>query len=430
MLEIHFTFVLTVITFLFTLAVLYLFLKNPKNIDFWYNFLFFLSSTIVLFGICSIEVNTVPRLAPFWTKLCYAGLTGYIYAFPFFVTAITDWEIPKPLRSALPAASLFLIFLILFTDAIVVNRPAPYARYLQAERGVFHPLYTTIIIGTVVYAYIQLIRHGRKTSGFAFDYRPVYIGTALAIALGSVDLAGALMRRPMLSFLPHPSIIAIFIAVVSFAWTFLSQYSWILQSLTRTEHEVRLLIDKSNKNFIEFVQLIAKTLDAKDHYTAGHSLRVMDYAVKIARCLKVPETDVELLKRACLLHDIGKICIPDGILNKKSPLSDHEREHIIKHPIVGRQILSTVSDFQTILDIIYAHHERVDGQGYPKGLSREEIPLLARIIAVADTYDAICSERPYRKAKNREQAIQELKKVSGTQLDERIVAAFVSLGES
>jgi putative nucleotidyltransferase with HDIG domain len=430
MLEIYFTFVLTVITFLLTLAVLYLFLKNPKNIDFLYNFLFFLSSTIVLFSIYRIEVNTVPQLAPFWTKLSYAGLTGYIYAFPLIVTAITDWEIPKLLKSALPAASLFLIFLLFFTDAIVMNRPASYAHYLQAEHGVLHPLYMTIIIGTVGYAYIQLLRHSRKTSNPAFDYRPVYIGSALAIALGSIDLTGALMRRPVLAFLPHPSLIAIFIAVISFAWTFLSQYSWILQSLTRTEHEVRLLIDRSNKNFIEFVQLIARTLDAKDHYSAGHSLRVMDYSVKIARHLKVPETDLDLLKRACLLHDIGKICIPDGILNKKSPLSDHEREHIIKHPIVGRQILSTVSDFQTILDIIYAHHERVDGQGYPKGLSRDEIPLLARIIAVADTYDAIRSERPYRKAKNREQAIQELKKVSGTQLDERIVAAFVSLVES
>jgi putative nucleotidyltransferase with HDIG domain len=287
-----------------------------------------------------------------------------------------------------------------------------------------------LFVGIIGYSFIQLIRHGRNDPERPIDFRPVFIGAALAIILGFLDLFGNLIDRPVLKFFPHPSALAIFVCVVSFTWTFLSQYSWILHSLTRSEREVEKLIAKSNRNFIEFVQLIAKTLDAKDHYSAGHSLRVMDYAVKMARVLKIPDPEIELLKHACLLHDIGKICIPDGILNKKSPLSDHEREHIIKHPIVGRQILSTVSDFQDILEVIYTHHERVDGQGYPKGLRREEIPILARILAVADTYDAMCSERPYRRAKTREQAVQELKKVRGTQLDEQIVDVFVSLVEA
>jgi putative nucleotidyltransferase with HDIG domain len=153
----------------------------------------------------------------------------------------------------------------------------------------------------------------------------------------------------------------------------------------------------------------------------------MDYSLRIARVLKLSERDRELLKNASLLHDIGKIAIPDGILNKKSALSEHELEHIYRHPVVGRQILSSVSDFEGILDIIYYHHERVDGKGYPKGLTKHEIPLLARIIAVADTYDAITTQRLPRKESGRKFAAAEMKRIRGTQLDEEIVDAFLKI---
>jgi HD-GYP domain-containing protein (c-di-GMP phosphodiesterase class II) len=141
----------------------------------------------------------------------------------------------------------------------------------------------------------------------------------------------------------------------------------------------------------------------------------------------LPKNDVDLLKQACLLHDIGKIGIPDGILNKKSALSDKEREYIFRHPAAGKQILSSVADFHGILEIIQTHHERVDGKGYPHGLNREDIPLLARILSVADTYDAICSERPYRKAKSKTQAIAELQTVKNKQLDGAIVDKFIEV---
>jgi HD-GYP domain-containing protein (c-di-GMP phosphodiesterase class II) len=134
-----------------------------------------------------------------------------------------------------------------------------------------------------------------------------------------------------------------------------------------------------------------------------------------------------MLKQACLLHDIGKIGIPDGILNKRSALNDKEREHIFRHPAVGKQILSSVADFQGILEIIQTHHERVDGKGYPQGLNQDDIPLLARILAVADTYDAMCSERPYRKAKTKLQAIAELQNVKYKQLDGAIVDKFIEV---
>ena len=176
---------------------------------------------------------------------------------------------------------------------------------------------------------------------------------------------------------------------------------------------------------MEFIQLIAKTLDAKDQYTAGHSLRVMDYAVRIANTLDLPNREIEMLKQACLLHDIGKISIPESILNKEKPLTKEERDYIMKHPEIGKKILSTVSEFKDILDIIYTHHERIDGKGYPDGITDQSIPLLARILAVADTYDAMRSERPYRRARTKKAAIDELNKIKGSQLDEEIVDTFI-----
>jgi HD-GYP domain-containing protein (c-di-GMP phosphodiesterase class II) len=108
-------------------------------------------------------------------------------------------------------------------------------------------------------------------------------------------------------------------------------------------------------------------------------------------------------------------------------LSPKDIEHIMTHPIVGKQILSTMSEFKDILDVIYHHHERIDGKGYPNGLKQRDIPLLSRILAVADAYDAMRSERPYRKAKTKDQAVHELRQVKGSQLDEKIVAAFVNI---
>ncbi len=193
------------------------------------------------------------------------------------------------------------------------------------------------------------------------------------------------------------------------------------------QRRIERLAKSSDRNFGEFIQMVTKTLNAKDSYTADHSVRVMEYSVQIANTLSLPESEIDLLKQACLLHDIGKICIPDCILNKKDVLTDEEREHIVRHPELGKQILSTVGEFKHILDIIYAHHERVDGKGYPDGRTRDEIPLLARILAVADTYDAMLPERPYRRAKTKDEAIQELHNVKGTQLDEEIVDTFIEV---
>jgi putative nucleotidyltransferase with HDIG domain len=314
-----------------------------------------------------------------------------------------------------------------FTNLIITNRLTAVNDFSEAGVGVLYSFFIVLTVAIAIYFYSQIVIYIRRHPVRNYNYTPILATTGLTILLGLLDAIGTILRKPVIPVLPEPFVIGVFLVCMGFLWTYVSQYSWVLNALDKSENEISKLVDRSNQSFMEFVTLIAKTLDAKDHYTAGHSLRVMDSSIKIARILKLPEVEIEILKQACLLHDIGKIKIPDGILNKKSPLTEKERESIYQHPLVGRQILSTVTEFQDIIDVIYAHHERVDGKGYPRGLKKDEIPLLARILSVADAYDAMRSERPYRKSKNRIQAQTELERVKGTQLDPAIVDTLVGI---
>ena len=148
--------------------------------------------------------------------------------------------------------------------------------------------------------------------------------------------------------------------------------------------------------YMESIQTLRYTVEAKDTYTRGHSDRVSEYSVLIGETLGLPEEDIKKLKIGGLFHDIGKIGVPDSILQKDGKLSDDEYSEIKNHPSIGAHILSTASIFQDILPIVKHHHERYDGKGYPSQLAGENIPYLARITAVADTFDAMTSKRSYR----------------------------------
>jgi len=175
----------------------------------------------------------------------------------------------------------------------------------------------------------------------------------------------------------------------------------------------------------EMVMALSGALDAKDKYTAGHSRRVMVYAVGIANHLGVPEKDIERLKMAALLHDIGKIGIPDAILYKESRVTDKEYTIIKKHPGIGANILKSIGVFKDLVPVVYHHHERFDGMGYPQGIYGEQIPLFSRIIAVADSFDAMTSTRPYRKALNSEAALLEIELNRGRQFDPTVSDIFI-----
>ncbi|MEW6067651.1 MAG: HD domain-containing phosphohydrolase [Nitrospirota bacterium] len=170
-------------------------------------------------------------------------------------------------------------------------------------------------------------------------------------------------------------------------------------------------------------------LDAKSTWTKGHSTRVTEYAVKIAKEIGLPEYNIEILNTAALLHDIGKIGTYDTVLDKPGRLTEDEFALVKMHPNRGAEILRPIRQFKPIIPIIKHHHERIDGKGYPDGLKGEDIPFMARILHVADSFDSMTADRPYRPAPGIEYAVSELKKYSGTQFDPKVVEAFLRVIE-
>ena len=184
---------------------------------------------------------------------------------------------------------------------------------------------------------------------------------------------------------------------------------------------------QANESLIESIFAFAKTLELKDHYTGEHVEKTVHYATEIATALRLHSYEVEMVKEAAMLHDLGKIGISEKILTKKSKLSKKELEEIKKHPSIAADILRPIHVLNAIIPFILYHHERWDGKGYPGGLKGENIPLGARIVAIADVYQALISNRPYRKAFTRTKAIRIIKECAGTQFDPRIVNVFLNI---
>ncbi|MFA5092954.1 MAG: PAS domain S-box protein [Candidatus Omnitrophota bacterium] len=190
-------------------------------------------------------------------------------------------------------------------------------------------------------------------------------------------------------------------------------------------------IDKLNKQskqgLSESIFAFAKTLELKDHYTGEHVENTVHFATQIAKELNLPNEDIELIKQAAMLHDLGKIGISENILLKKGKLNKKEFEEIKRHPQIGADIIRPIQFLHALIPFIFYHHERWDGKGYPSGIKGEDIPLGARVIAIADVYQALISDRPYHKAFSKAAAIDIIKKASGTQFDPRIVTSFLKI---
>ncbi|HPS01018.1 MAG TPA: HD-GYP domain-containing protein, partial [Candidatus Sumerlaeota bacterium] len=178
-------------------------------------------------------------------------------------------------------------------------------------------------------------------------------------------------------------------------------------------------------NLLDTLRSLVSTLEAKDAYTRHHSQRVTDISLKLARRVGCTEEECESVAFAGVLHDIGKVGINDNILLKTSRLTDAEYTIIKQHPVIGARIIEPLGLIQEERDIILHHHERIDGRGYPDGLKGEEIPFLARIVAIADSFDAMTSTRAYRKPRPMEEVLEEFEKFSGTQFDSDLVPVFL-----
>jgi HD-GYP domain-containing protein (c-di-GMP phosphodiesterase class II) len=203
-----------------------------------------------------------------------------------------------------------------------------------------------------------------------------------------------------------------------------------LKLLETLAHQVAIAVENAQlysdlkAQFIETVTALASAIDAKDKYTGGHTKRVALFSELIAKYMGYSEEEMEEVRMAAMLHDIGKIGIDDKVLKKEAPLDPAEWEHMKQHPEFGYRILSHVKQLKYVTDGMRYHHERPDGHGYPLGLKGEEIPMIARIISVADTFDAMTSNRPYRKGLSYETAFEEIVKHRGAQFDEKVVDAF------
>jgi len=315
------------------------------------------------------------------------------------------WGVYTPIRGLETAAAGFV-------TAKLVPHPGGFGQYLVAS-----------LIGSLVFL---------ATDGFF---------TTTTAFVRSNDLVTHLRAMASLSWLTVPlyvPVLTLFVyayhtyslelVLVFFVPTLAAQR---LLHLYREEreatHRLAEVNDRLRRASLSFATALVATLDARDQYTAGHSAAVAIYARDIARRIGLPEDQQELVHLCGLVHDIGKIGLPAGLLEKPGPLTLEERRQMEQHSEIGERILRNVDDYSEIADVVRSHHERVDGMGYPDGTHGEDIPLLARIIGVADAYDAMTSDRPYREALPSRVARMRLAQAVGTQFDTGVVAAFEAI---
>lgn len=200
-----------------------------------------------------------------------------------------------------------------------------------------------------------------------------------------------------------------------------------MNEIKKINEELKTTYQKLENSYLESIETLRYTVEAKDTYTRGHSDRVSEFSVLIGKYVGLSDVDLKTLQIGGLFHDIGKIGVPDTILQKNSKLTDDEYSEIKNHPSIGSHILSTASIFKDIIPIVKHHHERFDGHGYPSQLAGNDIPYLARITAIADTFDAMTSKRSYRDALPLDVVIAEFERCKGSQFDPELADVFLNI---
>lgn len=369
---------------------------------------------LLVFGILAIASESLPVALP---------KGGYVtVSFSVSLSAL----ILFPLGVALTATALsgLLIFGKVASEAHLYKRvfnAAQFVLTLAIAHGVIHLFEPTSFQFDLKSIMLYLI-----AAAVYMVMNTTFIAIALGLILGkspwSIWLSNLRWGLPnFMALIP----LGFLLALLYNNWGALGIFL-LFVPLLASRHSFQLYVDM-RENYLNTVEALVQALEAKDTYTSGHSERVGKLAVAIAEGLQMSEEKVQSLKYAAVLHDVGKIGVSELILNKEDKLLDSEWEAIRSHPVMGQTIIKGIKFLFDIGDVVRHHHERYDGNGYPDGIKGEEIPLESRIIAVADTYDAITTDRSYRKGSTHDQAITELKRVAGSQLDPEIVVMFCNV---
>ncbi|MHB8073924.1 HD-GYP domain-containing protein [Desulfosporosinus fructosivorans] len=338
--------------------------------------------------------------------------------------------------------AIFLSSLILFPLGVTLTAMALAGLFVFGKAGSEQPLFKRVFNASqfvlslaIAYQVMKFI----NPSSFRFDWLSLLLYLIVASVFLIINITIVSVALGMM-FGKSPSAIWVsnirwsvpnFMALVPLGFLLALIYNnygpmgllLLFIPLLISRHAFQLYIDM-RENYLSTVEALVQALEAKDTYTSGHSARVGKLAVAIAEEIKMSEEKIQSLKYAAVLHDVGKIGVSELILNKEGKLLDSEWESIRSHPVMGQTIIKGIKFLFDIGDVVRHHHERYDGKGYPDGIKGEEIPLESRIIAVADTYDAITTDRSYRKGSTHDEAIVELKRVAGSQLDPEIVGIF------
>ena len=341
-----------------------------------------------------------------------------IHAFVYYLADMIKVDLKLPVPKQLKFTSAF----IFIGEFLVILTPFTGLYYTFDERNCYHrsalypisylfPLLAIILLFVVVLKYRRRMRTGLWITLILFTLIPL---TAAGIQYFYVGI-----------YLTDMAIIGM--VVMLYVFTLVDTKNTLNRA---REREMQLLKEKEETTrdlFSQTAVALVSAIDAKDAYTQGHSARVAEYSRKIAEISGKSEQECDQIYFAALLHDVGKIGIPDHIINKNGKLTPEEYETIQSHPVIGDQILSKINHYSYLSEAARHHHERMDGKGYPDGLKGEEIPEPARIISVADAYDAMTSNRSYRSPLTQEEVRRELERCSGTQFDPAFAEIMIRL---
>jgi putative nucleotidyltransferase with HDIG domain len=402
----------------------------------------FLASTAVVLGATFVTTGSDLN-GPFWALTLLALFALAAEQQPVRLSA--NSEVTVSMLPVLFAAVAFgpLAAMLVGALGLVGDLRRPYTRWViwTSQRAIvgalaalaaafvsrgssFGDIAAAVVLGFVAYAVFDallaaMVIHIRRAGS------PV---TFLRSALGVMGLIVPLYTPVVIMLIYAYREVSVWTILLFFAPAFAAQS---LYRLYREQREVTQELQRANHRLeranLSFAGALVAALDARDRYTAGHSAAVAVYARDIAIVLGLSEEDQRAAHLCGLVHDIGKVGLPAGILEKQGPLTAAERVVVEDHSVIGERILANVEDYAETARIVRHHHERIDGTGYPDGLSGDSIPLVSRIIAVADAYNAMTSERPYRDAMPTLIARERLTQAAGSQFDPSVVKAFEAI---